>query len=111
MRGFENILKIPELRKKIVYTFLLLAVYRVGGFIPVPGIDVNAMGEKTPMVDIAALCRATGAPVVTCDPFDLTKTRETLNRLLEERGVRVLILKQSCALSPEKKGKKQFNFS
>ena len=79
------------------------------GFQPHPGIDVNAMGEKTPMVDIAALCGATGAPVVTCDPFDLTKTRETLNRLLEERGVKVLILKQSCALSPEKKGKKQFH--
>ncbi|MGB4083488.1 MAG: preprotein translocase subunit SecY, partial [Candidatus Fermentibacter daniensis] len=45
MRGFENILKIPELRKKIVYTLLLLAVYRVGGFIPVPGIDVNALEE------------------------------------------------------------------
>ncbi len=39
MRGFENILKIPELRKKIFYTFLLLAVYRIGGHIPVPGID------------------------------------------------------------------------
>jgi len=43
MRGFENILKIPELRKKIFYTFLLLAVYRVGGHIPVPGIDGHAL--------------------------------------------------------------------
>lgn len=45
MRGFENILKIPELRKKIFYTFLLLAVYRVGGHIPVPGIDGNALNQ------------------------------------------------------------------
>jgi indolepyruvate ferredoxin oxidoreductase alpha subunit len=78
------------------------------GFQPHPGITVNAMGDQAPMVDIAALCRSLGSPVVTCDPFDLDQTRSTLNRLLEEQGVKVLILKQSCALSPEKKGKKRF---
>jgi indolepyruvate ferredoxin oxidoreductase alpha subunit len=78
------------------------------GFQPHPGIEVNAMGETTPMVDIAALCGAMGAPVVIADPFALAETRETLNRLIEESGVKVLILKQSCALSPEKKGKKRF---
>jgi preprotein translocase subunit SecY len=45
MRGFENILKIPELRKKIFYTLLLLSVYRVGGYIPVPGIDGAALSS------------------------------------------------------------------
>ena len=45
MRGFDNILKIPELRKKIFYTLLLLSVYRVGGYIPVPGIDVTALSS------------------------------------------------------------------
>lgn len=45
MRGFENILKIHELRKKLIYTFLLLAVYRVGGHIPVPGIHGPALEE------------------------------------------------------------------
>jgi preprotein translocase subunit SecY len=45
MRGFDNVLKIPELRKKIFYTFLLLAVYRIGGHIPVPGIDGGALSE------------------------------------------------------------------
>jgi indolepyruvate ferredoxin oxidoreductase alpha subunit len=49
-----------------------------------------------------------GVTVVTADPFDLGGTRETLNRLLEEAGVKVMILKQSCALSPEKKGNKKF---
>jgi indolepyruvate ferredoxin oxidoreductase alpha subunit len=49
-----------------------------------------------------------GVPVTIGDPFDVIETRETLNRLLEEPGVKVLILKQSCALSPEKKGKKRF---
>lgn len=78
------------------------------GFQSHPGSEVNAMGEAAPMVDIAALCGAMGVPVTLEDPFDGVKTRETLNRLLEKPGVKVLVLKQSCALSPEKKGKKRF---
>jgi preprotein translocase subunit SecY len=35
----QNALKIPDLRKKIIITLLLLLVYRVGSFIPVPGLD------------------------------------------------------------------------
>lgn len=34
-----RIFQIPELSKKILFTLLLLAIYRVGGFIPVPGIN------------------------------------------------------------------------
>jgi indolepyruvate ferredoxin oxidoreductase alpha subunit len=78
------------------------------GFQSHPGIEVNAMGNATPMIGIASLCEAIGARAVTADPFDVEATREAINRLLEEKGVRALILRQSCALSPEKKGKKQF---
>ena len=41
--GFQNIPKIPELRKKIIFTFLMLIVYRVGCHIPTPGIDGAAL--------------------------------------------------------------------
>ncbi|HEY7709961.1 MAG TPA: preprotein translocase subunit SecY [Candidatus Entotheonella sp.] len=41
--GFQNVFKIPELKKRILYTLALLAVYRVGVFIPVPGIDGQAL--------------------------------------------------------------------
>jgi len=34
-----NIFKIPDLKKKVLTTFALIAVYRVGAFIPTPGID------------------------------------------------------------------------
>jgi indolepyruvate ferredoxin oxidoreductase alpha subunit len=79
------------------------------GFQSHPGINVNAMGDASPRVDIAALCGAIGAKVVVGDPFALQETRETLNRLMEDQqGVKVLILKQSCALSPEKKGTKRY---
>ncbi len=40
--GFQNIPKIPELRKRIVVTLLLLAVYRIGVHVPTPGIDGQA---------------------------------------------------------------------
>jgi preprotein translocase subunit SecY len=43
--GIQNIFKIPELKKRILYTFGLLAVYRVGAFIPTPGIDSQTLAR------------------------------------------------------------------
>ncbi len=42
--GFQNISKIPELRNRILFTFGMLAVYRIGVFVPTPGIDTQALG-------------------------------------------------------------------
>src|SRR5207249_4952622 len=39
----KNIFSIPDLRKRVIFTFLMLAVYRVGGHIPVPGINFQAL--------------------------------------------------------------------
>ena len=41
--GFQSIPKIPELRKRIIVSFLLLAVYRIGVHVPTPGIDTQAI--------------------------------------------------------------------
>ncbi len=43
MRGVDGIFKIQELKKKLLFTLGVLAVYRVGTAIPVPGIDVVAL--------------------------------------------------------------------
>jgi len=43
LRSFTDILKIPELKKKILFTLGILAVYRVGAAIPTPGIDASAL--------------------------------------------------------------------
>ena len=43
--GFQNIPKIPELKKRIVITFLLLVVYRIGVHVPTPGIDRDALSS------------------------------------------------------------------
>lgn len=39
----RNILNIPDLRKRILFMLGLLAVYRVGSFIPTPGVDTQAL--------------------------------------------------------------------
>jgi len=41
--GFKNISKIPELQKRILVSFVLLAVYRIGAHVPTPGIDTKAL--------------------------------------------------------------------
>src|SRR3974390_2117176 len=38
---FANIFRVPDLRKRVLFTLGLLAVYRLGGHIPTPGIDTN----------------------------------------------------------------------
>src|SRR4030042_6759391 len=43
--GFQNIFKIPELKKRILYTFALLSVYRIGVAVPTPGIDSVALAS------------------------------------------------------------------
>jgi len=41
--NIANIAKIPELRKRIFFTLALLAVYRIGVFVTVPGVDRQVM--------------------------------------------------------------------
>ncbi len=43
--SIRNIFSIPELRKRVIFTLLLLAVYRVGGVIPNPGLSATALAE------------------------------------------------------------------
>jgi preprotein translocase subunit SecY len=43
--GIQNIFKIPELKRRILITFLFLAIYRVGVHIPTPGINGDALAS------------------------------------------------------------------
>src|SRR5436190_2487758 len=43
--GFQNIGKIPELRKRIFFTITLLAVYRIGAFVTTPGVNRAIMAK------------------------------------------------------------------
>jgi preprotein translocase subunit SecY len=43
LRAFVNAFKIPDLRKKILFTLLIIAIYRLGSHLPVPNINVNEL--------------------------------------------------------------------
>lgn len=43
LEGFQNIPKIPELKRRILITFFMLAIYRLGIHVPAPGIDTAAL--------------------------------------------------------------------
>src|ERR1700743_3867023 len=48
MKFFEavaNIFRIPDLRKRVLFALGLLAVYRIGGHIPTPGVNANALSD------------------------------------------------------------------
>jgi preprotein translocase subunit SecY len=45
MSGAEGLVKIPELRKRIIFTLIMLAVYRIGVHIPTPGVDGAALQQ------------------------------------------------------------------
>ena len=45
LQTLKNAWKIPELRKKIIFTLFILLIYRVGNVIPVPYIDVTTLSS------------------------------------------------------------------
>jgi preprotein translocase subunit SecY len=45
MGGFQNIGRIPELKRRILMTLALLAVYRIGIHIPTPGVDGRVLAD------------------------------------------------------------------
>jgi len=45
LESIRNIFSIPDLRKRIIFTLALLAVYRIGAQIPNPGISATALAE------------------------------------------------------------------
>jgi len=42
--SFQNIFKVPDLKKKLLFTLFAVAVYRLGAHLPLPGINAHALG-------------------------------------------------------------------
>jgi preprotein translocase subunit SecY len=42
---FANIFRIPDLRRRVLFTLAMLFVYRLGGHIPTPGVNANALEQ------------------------------------------------------------------
>jgi preprotein translocase subunit SecY len=45
LRAFVNAFKVPDLRKKILFTLFMIAVYRLGSHVPVPVVDIGKLQD------------------------------------------------------------------
>jgi len=45
LRAFVNSFKVPDLRNKIFFTLLIIAIYRLGSHVPVPVVDINILQD------------------------------------------------------------------
>ncbi|HWH14381.1 MAG TPA: preprotein translocase subunit SecY [Miltoncostaeaceae bacterium] len=45
LKSMGNALSSPELRKKLLFTAFILALFRLGSYVPVPGVDLEALQE------------------------------------------------------------------
>src|SRR5882757_1373419 len=43
LESFQNVFRIPELKRRVLFTVALLCVYRLGGHIPTPGVNSEAL--------------------------------------------------------------------
>jgi preprotein translocase subunit SecY len=43
LSSLKNMFKVPDLRNKIIFTIVVIGVYRVGSWVPLPGIDFKAL--------------------------------------------------------------------
>src|SRR5688500_5095392 len=44
-KTFLNIFRVPELRNKVLFTLMMLAIYRIGYHVPIPGVNQEALTE------------------------------------------------------------------
>ncbi len=50
----RNAWKVPDIRKKILYTLMMLLVYRIGAHVPVPGMDIVSLGNAIQQGSLAS---------------------------------------------------------
>jgi preprotein translocase subunit SecY len=44
-RAFINVFRIPDLRNKVLFTLMMLCVYRIGFYVPLPGVDQSQLSR------------------------------------------------------------------
>lgn len=47
LASLTNIFKIGDLRRKILFTLMMLVVFRIGSFVPVPNVNVELFQQNT----------------------------------------------------------------
>ncbi len=51
-KTIANAWKMPDIRKKILFTLLMLLIYRIGAYIPVPGVNVDFIAKQVADFDV-----------------------------------------------------------
>ena len=46
LKALANAFRVPELRKKILFTLSMIVLYRIGSYIPVPGVPYSALVDQ-----------------------------------------------------------------
>ena len=69
LSSMKNMFKVPDLRNKILFTLLMIGLYRLGSHVPVPGIDVGALKDLQKQAVNLDILEATGLSEIT--PADL----------------------------------------
>ena len=64
--AFANIFRVPDLRKRLLFTLGLLAVYRLGSQIPTPGINVQRLE------DFSVQRKGRSSAFSTCSPAGIS---------------------------------------
>ncbi len=70
LESFLNVFRVAELRKKIAFTLIIIALYRLGSYIPSPGIDVSQLAsfkDKANQGGVLGVVRGRDAFVVEID--------------------------------------------
>src|SRR5712692_8824938 len=55
VQSVANAFRLPDLRRKILFTLFILAIYRLAAHIPIPGVDRDALSQlfaRTPVLGI-----------------------------------------------------------
>ncbi len=53
-KALKNAMQIPEVRDRVIFTFLMLLVFRLGIYVPVPGINIKAWGTALSSQNVGA---------------------------------------------------------
>ncbi|MGN1248638.1 MAG: preprotein translocase subunit SecY [Candidatus Spyradocola sp.] len=55
LETFRNAWKVEDLRKKIIYTLIMLLLYRVGSIIPIPGVNVAYISQQVSNISLLGM--------------------------------------------------------
>ena len=79
VESIRKMWKIPELRRKIVYTFLMLVLYRLVSVIPAPGVNIAAVkasmengGNNLPLLDLVNMMTGSSFSQMTLMAMGIT---------------------------------------